>query len=276
MLDSLYRDLLRSMCVSDGAAGGSGGEATASIGGLVQLLVNLQYITASISRWDRQASVVRLNMEQLAEGLKAELLDSLHLTFLRLLTNKMKMLIPPVDHASARLPQSLLDDVFPYLDAVIPSNSHLPATLLYPLHVAALKALSSALMNAFAETPLFPAHVVLLKREAMVLDRWSVDHEIAGQDVAPLRLVQQLAELMGKGEQMLDYLKPEVRRVYFPLLQEPSAVLEWGGVQELSKWLSRLREEGTTFFGGAKQDKHAVALLQKLKQTISSTTPMKK
>jgi hypothetical protein len=206
--------------------------AEANVGALVQLLVDAQ-VVAEVSQGSSAALA-----EELANVWQPQLCLAL--------LEKLRGLVGTVQQ------QSMLSDVWPYLDAVLPK--HLPAKLLAPLRVAAVR--STALLvreTVLAEANITPTMVALLLRDAAQLRSWSFTAE-----PDDLLLLFQLGNLLSAGPAMSSFLDSAVRSQRWSLL--------WSKLprDELVMWLSRLREEGSSFFGGAKVDKNAESLAKKI------------
>lgn len=203
-----------------------------NVGALVQLLVDAQ-VVAEISQGSSAALA-----EELATVWQPQLCTAL--------LSKLRGLVGGAQQAS------LLDDVWPYLDAVLPR--HLPAKLLAPLRVAAVSAAALLVRETLlAEANILPATVALMQRDAGALRAWSPTAE-----PDELLVLLQLASLLQAGPAMSSFLDAPTRANRWPLL--------WSKLprEELVAWLSKLREGGSSFFGGAKNDKNAEALAKKI------------
>ena len=263
LLNGLLKDLVVNVCA------GTQGEV-ASIGGLVQLLINVQYMTAAVNFWGRSEELLQQQLKiTLPEGPLIEFANSSQSTFQKLLTTKLRMLLAPLQKGD-KPPATLLGDVFPYLEAVLPSGAQLPQNMLYPLQKAALNSICVAFKGSLEETLLLPAHVSLLKQDLKKLHVWCDEHLPEVVAVAgPLFQLDQLADLLSSGEVMLEFAVEEKRRKRWPLLSISDEARNEGdwtmSKEEVMSWLSRLREDGTSFFGAAKMDKHAEQLCKRLK-----------
>lgn len=167
----------------------------------------------------------------------------------------------------------------PYLDAVLPSGSHLPVALLEPLRRCALRAQCVALKAALHDCLLTPRHVKLLAGDVQSMRMWAETLDIA--DEPCLMQLEQLSDFLGSGERMREIFVEDRVRNRWSLLSnlhlsdsdnsEPPMSPKGGGGgggrddwrawrmprADLVQWLSRMREEGKSLFGGAKMDKNA-------------------
>ncbi len=206
-----------------------------NVGALVQLLLDAQ-VVAEMSQGSSAALA-----EELANVWQPQLCSAL--------LGKLRDLVGTVQQ------QSLLGDVWPYLDAVLPK--HLPAKLLAPLRVAAVRATALLIRETvLAEANILPSSVALLLRDAALVRNWSFTAE-----PEELVILFQLGNLLSAGPAMLSFLDENIRSTRWPLL--------WSKLprEELVLWLTKLREGGSSFFGGAKSDKNAEALAKKLKKS---------
>lgn len=276
VLSATCRELVRS--------GGVGNAESASIGGLVQLLVDVQHIVAAVARWGASAGaepLARASLHvHLADTPQRELISSAMSTFLQLLTAKLRLLTGTLATGDA-LPSTLLADMGPYLDAVLPSGAHLPETLLTPLRRCAMRAQCAALKSAFGQTLLTPKHVRLLAGDTQSLRMWAETLGIS--DEPCLMQLEQLCEVLAAGERMRELMVEDRVRQRWSLLsplhrdaadaaKKPDTPDDWRHwimpAAELSAWLARVRDEGTSFFGGAKANPHAEATVKALKQWL--------
>ncbi len=206
-----------------------------NVGALVQLLLDVQ-VVAEVSQGSSAALA-----EELANVWNPQLCSAL--------LEKLRGL------AGTTQSQSLLMDVWPYLEAVLPA--HLPAKMLAPLRAAAVRAAALLVRETVASEPnITPSMVALLLRDAAALRAWSFASE-----PDDLVLLFQLGNLLSSGPGMNSFLDEGTRNARWPLVAKMPR-------DELLLFLTRLREEGSSFFGGAKVDKSAEQLAKKLAQQV--------
>ncbi len=98
----------------------------------------------------------------------------------------------------------------PYLDAVLPSGSHLPVALLEPLRRCALRAQCVALKAALHDCLLTPRHIKLLTADVQSMRMWAETLDIA--DEPCLMQLEQLSDFLSAGERMRElFVEDRVR-----------------------------------------------------------------
>jgi hypothetical protein len=222
------------------------------LGAIVQLLVDAQYVCAGVGIGEDGSSIVL--GEELATAWQGQFRAQALL--------KLEQLVgEQVDER-----ESLLEDVWPYLEAILPpiSSPHLPRHLLLPLRVAGLLASCDILQQVLSSDALYPKQVKLLQHDAQGCSDWRKAQGIP-EDPAEVTVLLQLAALLGSGGEMSQFLESSVWKAKYNMLGDGAAGAGRMSTQVLISWLSRLREEGSGFFGGAKVDKNAESLAKKLK-----------
>ena len=199
------------------------------------------------------ATVQLLVDAQLAAGLGQELAAAWQDQCRAAARRKLRELLGADEHEA----EGQLADAWPYLAAVL-GGAAVPAVL----RLAGLCAGLDLVREAFASGPLPPGRRKAFLVAVKHAESWAEEQRLLlaqgniADNLPQLAMMLQLAQLLVAGPTALDDFESE-RAVRWPLLRDSGA---------LCLWLDRMREDGASFFGGAKHDKHAEALAKRLRK----------